>query len=361
VAKRSRALLDSRIAEIALLDGDEFVIVAGAGERMRRAIGTRLPIDGSIAASALRTGRTRRYEDVPPGTYAREALEATRAIVTPMVFKGRTLGFLMLLDRLQGERSFTEDDERLLGAFATSAATAVATARSATDEALRRSIAAMEAERARWARELHDETLQELAGLRMLLSGARRSGSAERLEAAADESLELLTQGVANLRALISELRPAALDELGLEAALRSLAERVSAQAGVRIDLSVDLAWERGDEPNRLQPEVESVVYRLVQEALTNVVKHADAGKVHIAVSEHGSAVDLSIRDDGRGFASDAPTEGFGLMGMRERAALVEGDLSLRSAPGEGTLVTARLPVRGALAQARRDPAVSAG
>lgn len=360
VAKRSRALLESRIAEIALLDGDEFVVAAGAGEGVRQAVGTRLPVDGSLAASALRSGRTQRFEHVPPGTFAREELRAATAIVTPMVFKARTLGFLMLLDRLSDEQPFSAEHERVLEAFAASAAAAVATAQSATEEALRRSIRASEAERGLWARELHDETLQELAGLRVLLSSARRTGDPDRLRSAVDEGIDLVTQSVANLRALIAELRPAVLDELGLRAALQSLAERVQAQADLTIELDADLPGD-GDGRARLPPELESAAYRLVQEALTNVVKHSAATRATVEVRERGDALQITVRDDGRGFATDSPTAGFGVMGMRERAALVNGSFSVRSAPGGGTTVTARLPLLPAGAGRPGDVASAAG
>jgi signal transduction histidine kinase len=345
VVKRSRALLDARAAEILLVDDEEFVIAAVAGEGVTGAEGTRIPISRSLAATAWRTGRSQRFTEVPPHTFAARELAAATAIVTPMLFRNRPVGFLVVMDRAGGQ-PFREDDERLLQAFAASAATAVATAQSAGDVALRRSIEASEAERARWARELHDETLQQLAGLRVLLGGARRSGDPERIAAALDEAVEMLTTGIADLRALITDLRPAALDELGLEAALRTLAERVARQSGLEIDLDVDLAWERGDSPTRHTQEVESAGYRLVQEALTNVIKHAGATRVEIRVTDDDDCMQITLRDDGDGFEPGAATSGFGLVGMRERVALVHGSLELESAPAAGTTIRARIPSR---------------
>jgi signal transduction histidine kinase len=132
-----------------------------------------------------------------------------------MLFRNRSIGVLSAFDRHGGDGSFSDEDERLLQAFAASAATAVATAQTASNQALQRSVQASEQERKRWARELHDETLQELAGLRVLLSSARRSSDAARLDGAVDQAIELLTQGISRLRELITELRPASLDELG--------------------------------------------------------------------------------------------------------------------------------------------------
>jgi signal transduction histidine kinase len=222
----------------------------------------------------------------------------------------------------------------------------------ASDEALRRSVAASEGERGRWARELHDETLQQFAGLRVLLSGARRSNDLAGIKDALREAVDMVTEGIANLRALITDLRPAALDELGLQAALKTLVERVQEQSALQIDLQIDLAFERGDSPARHVIEVEAAGYRLAQEALTNVIKHADAGHVEVRVTDaDDDCLEIVLRDNGNGFDTDQPSAGFGLLGMRERIALVHGTLDIDSAPGAGTTVRARIPSR------RREPA----
>ena len=109
-----------------------------------------------------------------------------------MIFHNRAIGILSAFDRVGGDGAFSEEDERLLQAFAASAATAVATAQTATNDALRRSMQASEQERRRWARELHDETLQELAGLKVLLSGARRSDEPGRLDTAVDQAVDMI-------------------------------------------------------------------------------------------------------------------------------------------------------------------------
>jgi signal transduction histidine kinase len=335
VAKRSRALLDARAAEIALLEGDEFVIAAIAGEGVSGLAGERVPIKGSLAGAALHTDAPRRFDAIPPDMFAARELGAKTAIVTPMLFRGRPVGFLLVLDR-SGGRPFTDDDERLLEAFAAGAATAVVTAQTAGDEALRRAIEASEAERGRWARELHDETLQQLAGLRVLLSGARRSGDPDRIQTAVGDALELIGTGIADLRGLIADLRPAALDELGVHAALETLTARVAQQTGLQIELE--------HEGSRRAKEVESTIYRLVQEGLTNVVKHADARRVLVRVTQQGDTVEVLLRDDGKGFAAHQSTTGFGLVGMHERVALVRGALVVESRPGEGTTLRARIP-----------------
>jgi two-component system, NarL family, sensor histidine kinase DevS len=342
VVKRSRALIDARAAEIALLDGDEFVIAAVAGQGVDGLKGHRLPVAESLAASAMRTGRQQRFDRVPPDSFAARELGARAGIATPMIFRDRPIGFLVVTDRLEGERPFNEEDERLLQAFAASAATAVATAQNASDEALRRGIEASEAERTRWARELHDETLQQLAGLRMTLSGALRSGKAERMSGAIENAVEQITTAIGDLRSLITELRPAALDELGAKPALESLVERVSGQT----DIEIELSYADGDSLPRHPPEVESTIYRLVQEALTNAAKHAAATRIEVSVSEDGERLAITIRDNGSGFDPEQRSPGFGLIGMRERLALVHGSLAIRSSPGGGTVVEASIPVR---------------
>ncbi|HET9013395.1 MAG TPA: sensor histidine kinase, partial [Gemmatimonadaceae bacterium] len=148
------------------------------------------------------------------------------------------------------------------------------------------------------------------------------------------------------LRGLVTELRPAALDELGTTPAVRALIDRTAAAAGLEIELDLDLAYEQGRTDTRHSPELESTLYRLVQEALSNIVKHAGATHVTVALTEDDTTVRLSVTDDGAGFHADAATEGFGLIGMRERVALLAGELDLDSRPGAGTTVTARIPIQ---------------
>ena len=190
------------------------------------------------------------------------------------------------------------------------------------------------------------QTLEEYRGLRVLLAGARRSGDTDRIRTAVNEAVDLLEHGIANLRALITDLRPAALDELGTQAALETLAARVAQQSGIEIDLQIDLAFERGDAPVRHATEIESTTYRLVQEGLTNVVKHARATRVEVRVIDIDETVEILLRDDGQGFDPNGDPAGFGLIGMRERIALVHGTLNVESAAGRGTTLRACIPAR---------------
>jgi signal transduction histidine kinase len=244
--------------------------------------------------------------------------------------------------------ALTKDDEHRLRAFAASAATAVALAQSVESDRVRSLMAAADAERNRWARELHDETLQGLGALHLLLAAARRRGDARQTELAVDEAIEHIQQEIENLHAIISDLRPAALDQLGLRPALEVLVESRSGHGALAIASELTLPGPT-DGDDRLAPEVESTIYRLVQEALTNVVKHAHARHVRVAIVAAEDVVSIEVRDDGVGFGADAPASGFGLANMRERVTLAGGSLTIDSDDG-GTLVRAQLPApaRGA-------------
>jgi signal transduction histidine kinase len=348
IVKRARALVGARTLVIMLEQDADLVVTAGAGELRENIHGQRLDIEGTVSGRVLRSGRAERIDD------AREVLnkslellhfEAENALLVPLVFRGRAVGVLAAYDRVAGEQGFDREDERLLGAFAASAATAVATGRQVEEQRLRQSIEASEQERRRWARELHDETLQSLAGLRVGLSSAMR-GSEQDLRSAVQVAVESVTEEIANLRSLIVELRPAALDEYGPAAAIESLAQRISAREGIPVEAQVDLAFERGDEPTRHTNELESTTYRLVQEALTNAVRHAGASRISIDVKEHDGCIEVAVSDDGRGFDPETTDGGgFGLTGMRERVELADGELDIDSG-SSGTTIRARLPVR---------------
>jgi two-component system, NarL family, sensor histidine kinase DevS len=344
VVKRGRALIEAHDVLIMLREGDELVIVAGAGH-VQVGNAARLPLAGSTAGQVLAEGRPRRIADA-----ARELLiapeqlgldHASTALLVPLMYRGQSLGVLAAFDRLDGDGAFTRDDEQLMEAFAAQAATAVATAKSVEADRRRRSLAATEAERHRWARELHDETLQALGGLKILLSSATRLDDPEAMRGAMREATQQLTGDIESLRALIAELRPPALDQLGLAPALASLAQRTGAGNDVEVRADVELLDDR-----RLTPELETTVYRVVQESLTNVVKHAGASSIAIAVRCEDDAVDVSVADDGIGFDSEAvASNGFGLAGMRERVELAGGELSVLPGAGAGTVIRARLPL----------------
>ncbi len=351
VAKRGRALVSAKALLIELVDGTELVVAAVAGEVPAGLIGERIALADTLASAALRTRTTQRLE-VPlnRSRYQKHGLGqlgvgADAGLVVPLIFHKQAYGVLIALDRLGESPAFAAEDVRMLEAFATSAATAVATGRSAASELLRERLAAAEDERGRWARELHDDTLQHLGGLQFTLSAARRKGSPEALEQAVGDAIEYLHEGVANLRALITDLRPAALDEIGLEAALLALFERAG-RHGLKITTSLDLAYEQGRKPTRHTSELETAIYRIIQESLTNASKHGHAKHVVLELSETRTTVALSVHDDGDGFDPGAITSGFGLRGMRERVQLLHGTVTIKTSAGNGTKLTATFPAQ---------------
>ena len=356
VAKRGRALVSARALVIELERGSELEVAAGAGELPAELIGRRVALADTVAAHAMRTSRVQRLEDQLNRARFEEhglgglGFQAESGLVVPLIFRGRSHGVLLALDRLEDGPTFSAEDERLLESFATSAATAVATAQSVTSERQRQRLAAAEGERHRWARELHDETLQTLSALRFGLSAARRSDKQGGLQEAVGRAVEQIEETIADLRALISDLRPAALDELGLQAAIETLSER-SGRNGIQVDLSIELAHESGLQPTRLSSELETALYRIVQEALTNASKHGQAARAVVELREDLTSICLLVRDDGKGFDPSASSSGFGLLGMRERAALLGGELRIESPSTGGTELRVRIPTQ------RREPA----
>jgi len=346
IVKRGRALVDARAMVILLREVEELVVVACAGEVEPEVVGRRITVEDPTAGEVLYGAQPERIRDV--GSRLRISSErlgvsdAQTALLVPLEFRGRVLGVLAAFDRMGGEREFAQEQEELLLSFAASAATAVTTAQTVEQQRLRDTMAAAEQERHRWARELHDETLQGLASFQVLLNSGLRRGDADSLERSVRAAVEQIGTEIEKLRTLITELRPAALDELGLQPALESLASRVAAAQGLEVETDVSL----GD-GERLSPDLETTVFRLVQEALTNVVKHADANRVTIEIVTNEHEVELTVTDDGAGFDPHVPREGFGITGMRERVGLCDGTLEITSAAGAGTTVHARLRTGG--------------
>ncbi|HTU86062.1 MAG TPA: GAF domain-containing sensor histidine kinase [Solirubrobacteraceae bacterium] len=338
ILAQGREIVAARTLVMYLPEGDELAAVSGSA--MGAGSHARLPLDGSLAGEVLLSGRPRRV--VPRSDQARLAQlspDASAAILVPLVFRGEPLGVLAGING-EGERAFEEEDEQLLMSVAASAATAVATARSVAAARLRLSVEAADQARARWARELHDETLQGLTGVRMVLSAGLAREDPNSLRRAADTADAHLGEEMRKLRDLIAELRPAALDDLGLGPAIESLAKRQAAIGGFAVELDIELESER-----RLGHDTETAIYRIVQEALSNAVKHAGAEAVHLRVTQLPDRVQLAVEDDGSGFDADGVDDGFGLTGMRERALLAGGRLWVTSDDGGPTRVAAVLPL----------------
>lgn len=344
VVKRGRALVEARSLLILLREGEGLLTVAAAGERDRNAPEARIPIDGSIPGQVLEAGEPRRVASLDPSLMARPGSgESVTALLVPMLYRGKALGVLVALDPLGRDTGFSDEDEQVLLSFAASAATAVATAQLVAEDRTRETIAATERERGRWARELHDDSLQSLAGLRVLLAAARRS-TQEEADLLLAQGIEQVDRAIAEMRRLIADLRPTTLDELGLGPALEALGERLGASDTIQVDLSLDLDYHSGRTDRRLVSEIEDAAFRLVQEALNNAARHGGATRARVEVSENEENLRVRVSDEGSGFDPGVRSDGFGLIGMRERVTLAGGTLELRSAPGEGTTITAILP-----------------
>jgi two-component system, NarL family, sensor histidine kinase DevS len=350
VAKRGRALVSARALLIELEEAGELIIAATAGEVPEALLGARLKVADSLAGASLLSSAVQRLDsDANRARFFERGLgslglEAEAGLFVPLMLRGRSYGALVALDRLDGGPDFSERDLELLESFAASAAVAVATARSVDAERRRERVAAAEAERSRLARSLNDGAIQNLTSVLGSLAEIAEAG-APRVRELAGGAARRLSEELAGLRALVTELRPAALDELGIEASLEDLAEQTR-RRGIEVDLSVDLALERGRADRRLDAELQSTVYRIVQDALQNTVDHASAGVASVTVVEEGEEVRVVIVDDGDGFDSAASERGGGLRTMEERIELLSGRVEIESEPGSGTEVRAALPAR---------------
>ncbi len=342
IVQRGRALVDSRTVLIMLREREELVVAATAGH-VDHAVGTRLPISGSTSGRVLERGKPERVTDASAqmriGPDRLGVPDAHTALLVPMVHRGTAVGVLAAFDRRDEGRTFSPEDEELLRSFASSAANAVTIHRSVEADRLRAAMGAADAERARWARELHDQTLQTLGGLRVQLASALRRGGSAQHEAAIRQAIEDIELETANLRAIITDLRPSLLDDLGLVPAIEALLER-RRMAGLEVHDVLNLP----DPLPQLGAELETTIYRVLQEALTNVTNHAQATVVHVGVSLEADAIRLEVCDDGVGFDPKEGTRGFGLAGMRERVYLTGGQLEVSAGPS-GTTVRVRLPL----------------
>ena len=346
IVKRGRALVGAQGLLIMLRERDELIVAASAGYAADSR-GRRLRVSGSTSGEVLHNGRPLRVADAAGHLRVEPAAlgvpQARNALLVPMLHRGEGIGVLVAFDQGKDAGEFSDEDEQILRSFAQSAANAVAIKRSIEEDRLRTAIDASDAERARWARELHDETLQALGALRVLLASAQRSEDPAAKAATIEQAIADVELEIGNLREIISDLRPSLLDDLGLAPALEALVER-RRHGSLRIasELMLDHAGQGG--PGALPPALATAVYRVVQEGLSNVVKHSGGDRARVSVDVDDDAVLIEISDNGNGFDLDARPRGFGLAGMRERVALADGMMSLES--GEhGTTVRARLPL----------------
>jgi signal transduction histidine kinase len=200
-----------------------------------------------------------------------------------------------------------------------------------------------EEERTRIAREVHDELGQALTGLKLDMSwlAARVARNARPVKDKVKTMVDHIDETIQTVRRIATELRPGILDSLGLVAALEWQANEFQSRTGIpcQVDASVD--------DSQLQPQFATVFFRIYQETLTNIIRHAGATRVEVRLAEVAGALVLTVQDNGRGISDEeiANTRSIGLVGMRERAMLIGGDITLQGAPGKGTLMTLRVPL----------------
>ena len=347
VARRLRELVAARIVLIALPDsGGELVIAAADGEGADAfgLVGMRLGAGDSKAGRVLERGRSERIDAVldDPEIDQRAArrLGALSALFVPLLLQGRAIGVLVAHDRAGSDPAFGEEDLRLAESLASRASIAVDLSQRVSRDAVRRVVEAQELERARLARELHDETGQALTSILLGLKALEDHVGSDEGHTAAAGLRDLVVSTLQDVRRLAVELRPSALDDFGLVPALERLVETFTSTSGIGVDLDARLG------EGRLPTEVETALYRLVQEALTNVVKHASAGQVTVRLTRDSAGVTASVADDGSGFDLAAADGRLGLTGMRERVGLIGGRLTVDSAEGRGATVIAEVPLR---------------
>jgi signal transduction histidine kinase len=339
VARRLQELLDARIVAVALPeDHDRLRIVAAAGEGAAELAGTTMEREESKAGRVLGRGRSERVDAVLDDPEVHRGFTrrfgARTGIWVPLVVHGRPIGVITAYDKLSTpDARFNDDDLRLAETFAGRAAVAVELSERVQRDALRRIVEAQELERQRLARELHDETGQALTSI---LLGLKQLDGADAADV--QRLRELVVATLQDVRRLAVELRPKVLDDFGLVPALERLTHGFSEHTGITVDLEASTITERPP------MEVETAIFRIVQEALTNVVKHADAKRVSVLVTRADGKIKAVIEDDGGGFDPAETDGGVGLIGMRERIELLDGTLTVESSATSGTTIAAEVP-----------------
>jgi two-component system, NarL family, sensor histidine kinase DevS len=337
VATRLRQLIGARLVAIALPAGHALRIAAADGEGADDLTTVDLLTRDSKTGRVLERGRSERVdsllEDPEVNQDVARRLGATTGLYVPLRARDRLIGVLIAHDKVGRDQRFTSSDLRLAEQFALRASIAVDLSRRVARDALRRVVAGQEVERRRLARELHDETGQALTSILLGLRAVDEADDVNSVAKAVGDLRELVVATLQDVRRLAVQLRPKALDDFGLVPALERLVQTFSESSGINAQLEARLGEER------LPPEVETTLYRIVQEALTNVVKHAEATTVSILLVRRSGSVTAVIEDDGRGFDPSAlKSDSLGLDGMRERAELHDGRLTIETSPGGTTL-----------------------
>jgi len=344
IASRLRELIDARLVAIALPAGGVLRIAAADGAGANDLSAVELLTHDSKTGRVLERGRSERVdsllEDPEVNQDVARRLGATTGLYVPLRARERPIGVLVAHDKVGRDQRFASADLRLAEQFALRASIAVDLSRRVARDSLRRVVAGQEVERRRLARELHDETGQALTSILLGLRAVDEAADPQHVSKAVADLRELVVATLQDVRRLAVQLRPKALDDFGLAAALERLAQTFSETSGIRVDLEAQLG------NGRLPTDVETTLYRIIQEALTNIVKHAESTAVSILLVRRDNAVTAVIEDDGIGFDPAAVgSDSFGLEGMRERVELHEGRMLVEASPGAGTTIRIDIPL----------------
>jgi signal transduction histidine kinase len=344
VATRLRQLIGARLVAIALPAGAGLRIAAADGEGAADLAAFDSLERDSKTGRVLERGRSERIdsllEDPEVNQDVTRRLGASTGLYVPLLSRERPIGVLVAHDKMGPDPRFSSADLRLAEQFANRAAIAVDLSRRVARDALRRVVSGQELERRRLARELHDETGQALTSILLGLRAVEEAGSPDEMTTAASHLRELVVGTLQDVRRLAVQLRPKALDDFGLVAAVEHLVQTFSEASAIRVDLEAQLGEKR------LPAEVETTLYRIVQEALTNIVKHAEASTVSVLLVRRNASATVVVEDNGQGFdPTGLGEEGMGIVGMRERVELHEGRLTVESTPGSGATLVAEVPL----------------
>ncbi len=339
ICERIQELVQARFVYLAVPRPDGAVeIAAAAGERAIDAIGRLLERTGSKSSAVMQRRRGERVDSMLDDLEADRALAREwgirAAIFVPLLAAGEPIGVIAVNDRAGSDPRFSETDYRLVQEFADRAAVAIGLSQRVHRDIVSRILEAQELERKRIALELHDETSQALTAI---LLGLVPFESADK--PATDALRQLVRDALTSIRKLSVDLRPSALDDFGLVAALERFTADLQQQGGPAVTLTAQLP-----DP-RLPESVETALYRITLEAVANSIRHGNAQTIEIELNRHSNATRLTVTDDGHGFNLEhVPTDRFGLLGMRERLTLINGTLTINSQPGQGTTITAEVP-----------------
>jgi two-component system, NarL family, sensor histidine kinase UhpB len=262
-------------------------------------------------------------------------------LFVPLISQGKAIGTISAFNKNGRDPRFTDDDLRLAEALAARAAVIIHLSERVARETVDAILEAEEVERSRIARELHDETGSALTAVLLGLAAIDATTTLSEAHQASTALRETARSALENVGRQAFALRPSALDEFGLVAALNDLSSGLQGQGGPKVELKVDLPAGA-----RLPANIETAVFRITQEALTNVVKHSRAETVHITFRRRTRSLSLVVADDGHGFSrTQIPGSGLGLVGMRERVASIKGTLDIESQDGAGTRLTVEIPL----------------